>query len=127
VILHAARGPDDPRIAELRDKAATVAGPDQPAELLTGEGVGTQLGRMLDAILSRCDLPRAVTTGGDTSGRIAAALGVQSLGFVAPMAPGSPLCQLSAPGRAADGRQMVFKGGQVGRDDLLLSILRGHT
>ena len=44
----------------------------------------------------------------------------------APIAPGAPLCRVHAPGYAAEGREIVFKGGQNGRDDFFLSALRGE-
>ncbi|MBN8246623.1 MAG: hypothetical protein J0L84_04185, partial [Verrucomicrobia bacterium] len=53
------------------------------------------------------------------------ALGVEALEFVAAAAPGSPRCRVHAPGRAADGREMVFKGGQNGRDRFLLDLAGG--
>jgi uncharacterized protein YgbK (DUF1537 family) len=56
---------------------------------------------------------------------VARTLGIESLEYLAPMAPGSPLCKVHAPGRAADGCEIVFKGGQVGRDDFFLDVLKG--
>jgi uncharacterized protein YgbK (DUF1537 family) len=66
-----------------------------------------------------------VVTGGDTSSFAARALGIEALEFAAPIAPGAPLCRIHAPGCVADGKDIVFKGGQNGRDDFLLTVLRG--
>jgi uncharacterized protein YgbK (DUF1537 family) len=100
VIVHAARGPDDPRFRPATD---------------TGPRLGRFLGAVLDRVLG--DIRRVCVAGGDTSGYVARELGVRSLGFVAPVAPGSPLCRVDAPGRVADGAEICFKGGQVGKPD----------
>jgi uncharacterized protein YgbK (DUF1537 family) len=41
------------------------------------------------------------------------------------MAPGSPLCRVSAANGVIDGAEITFKGGQVGRDDFFTSVLKG--
>jgi uncharacterized protein YgbK (DUF1537 family) len=70
-------------------------------------------------------MQRLVVCGGDTSTHVARAIGIVALEFLTPMAPGSPLCRARAAGRAIDGREIVFKGGQVGRDDFFLDVLAG--
>jgi len=35
----------------------------------------------------------------------------------APLTPGAPVCRAHAPGSPADGREFVFKGGQVGAEN----------
>jgi len=109
VVLHTSLGPTDPRFQR-------ALGPAERDEL------GWALGRMLDPLLRDSGARRAVVCGGDTSMAVARALGIEALEFVAPAAPGCPLCRVHAPGRAADGREMVFKGGQNGRDRLLLDV-----
>jgi len=87
--------------------------------------LGTALGELLERVSDVCKVTRGAVTGGDTSGFAARALGVEALEFVAPVAPGAPLCAVRAPGRVMDGRELVFKGGQNGRDDFFISLLRG--
>lgn len=112
VIVHAAAGPDDPRF---------VAGiPD------TGPRLGRFLGGLLGCVLAEADVRRVCVAGGDTSGFVARELGVRSLEFVAPIAPGSPLCRMHAPGRAADGKEICFKGGQVGKQDFFARVRDGQ-
>ncbi|MGE3308918.1 MAG: four-carbon acid sugar kinase family protein [Limisphaerales bacterium] len=120
VIFHTARGPHDPRLA--RTARALRARGRSSAEVL-----GTALGELLAAALEQTGWRRAVVAGGDTSGFAARALGIEALEFAAPMTPGSPLCRIHAPGRVADGREIVFKGGQNGRDDFFLTALRGDA
>ncbi len=113
VILHTSRGPDDPR----RRGAA--------ADAQTSRRLGDLLTHLLEQLLQRTGLRRAVVCGGDTSMHIARALGSEALEHLGPMAPGSPLCRVHAPGGVVDGCEIVFKGGQVGRDNFFLDVLHG--
>jgi 3-oxoisoapionate kinase len=117
VIFHTARGPQDPRLAQTA-RALRAEG-RRSAEVL-----GTVLGELIERVCQR-GVERGAVTGGDTSGFAAQAMGVEALEFVAPVAPGAPLCRVHAPGRVMDGREMVFKGGQNGRDDFFIALLRG--
>jgi len=114
VILHTSRGPQDTRILRGKKTLATVS-----AKL------GQALAGVLEDLLTVTKLRRAVVCGGDTSMHIARALGIEALEYLGPMAPGSPLCKVHAPGRIADGCEIVFKGGQVGRDNFFLDVLNG--
>jgi ribulose-bisphosphate carboxylase large chain len=58
---------------------------------------------------------RVVVAGGDTSGYVVRALGIQALEMAAPTTPGAPVCRAYAAD-ALDGVQLILKGGQVGRD-----------
>ncbi|MNL52160.1 hypothetical protein D3C87_1753100 [compost metagenome] len=62
-------------------------------------------------------LQRIVVAGGDTSSYAARAMGIEAVEMIAPLSPGAPLCRAYAPGSAVDGLQVVFKGGQVGKED----------
>jgi len=112
VVIHTSRGVDDPRH-------------DASMPQWEKERLGRGMGRLLGALLRRTGLRRAVVCGGDTSTWVARALGIEALEYLGPMAPGSPLCRVHAPGRVADGREIIFKGGQVGRDRFFLDALAG--
>ena len=120
VLFHTALGPDDARLASTR--AALKAARKRSAEAL-----GTALGRLLRAALDHAPEARAAVTGGDTSAYVARALGIEALEFAAPVAPGSPLCRVHSAGAAVHGREIVFKGGQVGHDDFFGTLLHGST
>ena len=120
VILHTSLGPEDPRIAVLTKALACRESPAATAAL-----IGSVLGQLMDGIATNSPDCRLVVCGGDTSTHVARALGIDALEFVAPMAPGSPLCRIHAPSRAVHGREIVFKGGQVGRDDFFQDVLAG--
>ncbi len=110
LILHTSRGPADQRMQNFLPAAER-------------EKLGRALGEVLDRLLKAGGLKRAVVCGGDTSMAVARALGIEALEFAAPAAPGSPLCLVHAPGRSADGCEIVFKGGQNGRDRFLIDVL----
>ncbi len=116
VIAHTSRGPDDLRLAGNRSEREARA---------VHRCLGDALGRILQGILEQSSVTRVAVCGGDTSGYVARRLGIEALEMIGPMAPGSPLCRTHAPGQAADGREFVFKGGQVGRPDFFDSVLRG--
>jgi uncharacterized protein YgbK (DUF1537 family) len=118
VIVHTSRGNADPRLAATRaaiKKASTAA------------VLGGALGTITRAAVARTSVRRVLIAGGDTSGYLAKSLGVESLEMIAPLTPGAPLCRASAaPGSPADGLELNFKGGQVGRPDYFAAVARGR-
>lgn len=125
VIAHTGRGPDDPRIAatlaRLEDEGLT----GDAARSQTANRIGSALGDLLKRVVEQTGLRRVATTGGDTSYYVAKQMGVTALEAIAPMAPGSPLCKVIAPGSAVDGCEVTFKGGQVGKVEFFRQVLSG--
>jgi 3-oxoisoapionate kinase len=121
VVVHAACGPDDPRIAAVRDLLAASGRGAERDRLL-----GRALAAVVRAAVGQLGLRRVAVAGGDTSGYVTRELGIEALEFVAPLAPGSPLCRARAPGGGPlDGLEITFKGGQVGTPDFFVRVLRG--
>lgn len=122
VILHTSRGPDDPRIAAVRDEMHRRAIPTSTADVL-----GTRLGGILCELIERAELRRVAVAGGDTGGYVARELGIEGLELAAPVAPGSPLCRVHAARghEAMAGVEIAFKGGQVGRADYWVRVRDG--
>jgi uncharacterized protein YgbK (DUF1537 family) len=108
-LIYTARGPDDPAVAALR----AAAGADLPA---VNDRIGAALGRVLRALIERGGLTRAVVSGGDTSGHVCHALGIDALTAVAPTIAGAAICRAHATG-AMDGLHLALKGGQMGSRD----------
>lgn len=120
VIVHTSRGNADLRLAATR--AAMNINPSRS----TAEVLGGALGTITRAAVARTGVKRVLIAGGDTSGYLTRALGVESLEMVAPLTPGAPLCRASAaPGSPVDGLELNFKGGQVGRPDYFAAVARG--
>jgi uncharacterized protein YgbK (DUF1537 family) len=118
VIVHTSRGDADPRLAATR----AAIGDGSTAAVLGGA-----LGTITRAAVARTGVRRVLIAGGDTSGYLARSLGVESLEMIAPLTPGAPLCRASAaPGSPADGLELNFKGGQVGRPDYFAAVARGR-
>ncbi|TCK30901.1 uncharacterized protein YgbK (DUF1537 family) [Ancylobacter aquaticus] len=118
-LVFTASGPDDPAVPALAQaiEAAGVSASEVNAR------IGDGLGRVLDEVVRRARLTRAIISGGDTSGHAGMALGIYAVTALAPLAPGSPLCRAHAEG-AHDGLEIAFKGGQMGRPDFF-SAARG--
>lgn len=127
VIFHTARGPGDKRRAGFEAASANCAGATTAEKLsAASERLGRGLGRILELALSRTGARRAVVCGGDTSTHVARTLGVEALEFLAPVAPGAPLCRVHAPNHAAHGCDFIFKGGQNGHDSFFRELAEGH-
>lgn len=124
VLIHSSRGPDDPRIAQMREYLQ--AGGNAAC---TAEVIGDALGLLLRGLVETTDLKRFVVTGGDTSGFVGRRLGIEALSYVGPVAPGAPLCRIHARPQdplCAD-LEIAFKGGQVGHPDFLLRVRDGNA
>ena len=91
----------------------------------TAKILGSALGEVLRRALSFANVRRICVAGGDTSSYAARALGIEALEMIAPLTPGAPLCRAHAPGSPVDGREIVFKGGQVGAVDYFETVARG--
>lgn len=102
-----------------------LANPDEkaaPSSLL-----GTALGRIARAALEATDTRRLLLAGGDSSSYAARALGIEAVEMIAPLAPGAPLCRACAPGSPIDGREVNFKGGQVGPENYFGLVAEGSS
>ena len=109
-IVAALRGPDDPALPLTR--AAMTRADVPPAE---GEArIGEAMGQVLAALAPH--VPRLLVAGGDTSGRVARALGLHALEPLAWIAHGASLLR----GHRPDGTtiEIILKGGQMGPEDL---------
>lgn len=111
-LIHSAAGHDDPAVARFRAALSTAQTPPETANRRVGEA----LGRILSATLRATGIPRAVISGGDTSGHALRQLDLHALTALAPTIPGAALC--TAHGAAPhDGLQIALKGGQMGSQD----------
>jgi len=115
-IVHTSRGPNDARSANTAQTALNR---------LTGESLGVILGRILGAVLRSRRIERVAVAGGDTSGAVARAIGIDALMMIGPLAPGAPLCVAHSRNAEVAGVEFTFKGGQVGHDDFFGSLLAG--
>lgn len=101
-----------------------VARQDRRLDTAQARRLGAALGAVADAVLGAGAATRVAVAGGDTSGDVVRRLGVVSLEALAPFGPAMPLCRATAPGRAGDGAELIFKGGQTGTADFFGDVLR---
>jgi 3-oxoisoapionate kinase len=114
VIVHTTKSNSEKRIAvKLKTRTAEV--------------LGTALGAVLRGAVEQRSIRRICIAGGDTSSYAARAMGIEALEMIAPLTPGAPLCRAHAPRSAIDGREVVFKGGQVGSENYFEIVKRGKT
>jgi 3-oxoisoapionate kinase len=121
VVLFSALGPDDPQI-EL-----TLQQTSRHNASLTRERIGVQQGQLLRELLAATQVRRVVIAGGDTSSHAVRQLGIAALEWLAPLAPGSPLCRASSNDPGLNGLEIALKGGQGGKADYFgLALSSGY-
>lgn len=99
-----------------------------PPKLGYGDVQGTQLaealGRIACALGQEIRLMRLVVAGGDTSGLVARALGIEALRLIQPLEPGAPLCRAASSDTLFDGMEICLKAGQIGQADYFIRVAR---
>lgn len=123
VVAHASKGNKDPRIASTLRVFEENRADDRTQQQQVSEVLGAAMGRIARRVLAMSQITRVCFAGGDTSGMAARQLSIESISMCSPLSPGAPLCRASAPSSPADGREFVFKGGQVGREDFFGLLL----
>ncbi len=121
-LIFTASGPDDPAVPALSEAIAAAGANAGTVNARIGDG----LGRVLDEVVRRGGLTRAVISGGDTSGHAGMALGIYAVTALAPLAAGAPLCRAYADD-GHDGLEIAFKGGQMGLPDFFCAARGGAT
>lgn len=112
-IVFSAEGPEDPAVVGFDELAAGFGDSRHGAARKVGEALAV----VMRIILDQVDVQRAVVAGGDSSGEVAGALGIEALTVAAGLAPGAPLCRAWSPLPRRDGLEIVLKGGQMGGPD----------
>lgn len=106
----------------------TAASPQDRVENFSASSrqvLGTRAGHILNRVLDKSGVGRVVIAGGDTSSHSGRQLSIEALTFVAPLAPGAPLCKTWSQNKTRQGLEIVFKGGQCGDEDFFEAVLNG--
>jgi uncharacterized protein YgbK (DUF1537 family) len=127
VMLHTARGPQDPRIYAMLSALEAAGLSREQARHDGGRRLGQCLGEVVDAVLRRVRLPRLLLSGGDSSSLITQALAPAAIRIEAGLARGAPLCRLIGGAPHVDGLQVALKGGQMGGTDYFVRAWRGTS
>lgn len=89
----------------------TPAGAAHPA---ADRALAGRSAALVDAVLKAAPVKRLAVAGGDTSSRVARALGIWGLAHRARIAPGVSLCRTRSGDQARDDMLVMLKGGQMG-------------
>ena len=121
VVVFSAEGPEDESVREF-DQLATSAG------LLRAEAnvmIGQALAHVMKSVIESTTVQRVVLAGGDSSGEVASALGIEALTVMASLEPGAPLCKAASDHARMNGLEIVLKGGQMGGVSFFGTALHG--
>ncbi len=127
VILHTARGPDDPRITAMLDALQRHGYSREQARHEGGRTLGLRLGHVAREILRAVPLERLLLSGGDTSSQVSQVLAPGAIVVAARLARGAPLCRFVAGAAGIDGLEVALKGGQMGGADFFETARRGSA
>jgi 3-oxoisoapionate kinase len=109
-LVYSAAGPEDQAVTgfDLLAAAANMSRRD------AATAVGKALAEVMCELLDRSEIRRCVVAGGDSSGEVASALGIDALTIASELEPGAPLCKAWSQNPKRDGLEIVLKGGQMG-------------
>jgi 3-oxoisoapionate kinase len=125
VILHTARGPDDPRISKMIDSLEAQGHTRAQAKHEGGRTLGMRLGHIAREILRAVPLQRLLLSGGDTSSQVTKVLAPDALVIAARLARGAPLCRFVSSHPRLNDLEVALKGGQMGEVDFFEKARRG--
>jgi uncharacterized protein YgbK (DUF1537 family) len=127
VMLHTARGPNDPRIKALIDSMVDRGESREQAMHGGGRLLGIRLGEIVQRVLVEFPIKRLLLSGGDTSSQITRVLAPDALEIEARLSPGAPLCRVISDKPYLKDLQIALKGGQMGDAYYFVKALRGTT
>jgi uncharacterized protein YgbK (DUF1537 family) len=113
VIIHTSLGNTDERVLATDQ----VFKQRNFYKAITAKLYGNLLGLIVRSVAETNAIERIIIAGGDTSSYAARAMGIEAVEMMAPLSPGAPICLAHASGSPIDQLQIVFKGGQVGKED----------
>jgi len=125
VIIHTSKGPDDPRVGEIKKMLEEKGWDEKTRRIETAKRFGRILGQSARRALESFPVKRMVIAGGDTSGYVARELGIDAVEMIAPVFPGAPVCKAYATASPVDGMEVNLKGGQVGDETYFVKIKNG--
>ncbi len=115
-LVYSALGPSEETLSLVKSSDC------QSFDEVLGQFLGNIAAKVADSGL----IDRLAVAGGDTSGYCLQSLDVDALTFVAPFAPGVPLCCTHSKHTNFNGLEVALKGGQMGGDDFFVKLLSGE-
>lgn len=127
VLIHTAKGPDDPRIEQMIEAMLARGLLRDEAKTRGGKQLAVEMGYIVLEILKAYPLERLVISGGDTSSQITKILDPDALVIKSDLSPGAPLCQARSNKPYLDNLEIALKGGQMGDQDYFVKALTGRS
>lgn len=127
VLIHTAKGPDDPRIEQMIEAMTAKGLRRDEAKIRGGKQLAVEMGYIVLDILKAYPLERLVISGGDTSSQITKILAPDALVIKSDLSPGAPLCQVRSNKPYLDNLEIALKGGQMGDQDYFVKALTGRS
>jgi 3-oxoisoapionate kinase len=127
VIVHSARGPEDPRIEQMIGAMRDLGHTRAQAKHEGGRTLATRMGFITRDILRAVPLQRLLLAGGDTSSQVTKVLAPDALVMRARLSRGAPLCRFVGGGPGIDGLEVALKGGQAGDKDFFERARAGQS
>lgn len=121
VVIFSAHGPSDPVVQQFEQIAAM----NRLSVRDAAQQIGLTLGQLTRTLITSRRIARLIVAGGDSSGAITSALQADALTLAADLAPGAPLCRVTATDPHIDGMEVCLKGGQMGGVDFF-GVARGQ-
>lgn len=125
VLIHTAKGPNDPRIAQMIEGMTAKGLARDEAKIRGGKQLAVEMGHIVLDILKAYPLPRLVVSGGDTSSQITKILDPDALVIQSNLSPGAPLCRVRSRKPYLADLEIALKGGQMGDQDYFVKALNG--
>jgi len=94
---------------------------------LTGTEISRRLAEFVSGMLAAFPVKNLGLAGGDTSSIIARNIGLTSLSFERRIGSGTAVCRASFPDGAREGLRILFKGGQVGPENVFDQFALSHS
>lgn len=116
VLVHTSLGNDDIRVVESNKIFNNNSLSKSSASIVYGK----VLGEIAKKVAAQTDLERIVIAGGDTSSYAARAMGIEAMEMISPLTAGAPLCKIYSTNSDINHLHVVFKGGQVGKQDFFI-------
>jgi uncharacterized protein YgbK (DUF1537 family) len=102
----------------------SALGPSSIREIGNRQALAGEMGKLLRQAMLASGVRRVVVAGGDTASFAVGELGIDALTFLAPLAPGAPLCKAHSAAPEWRRLELVLKGGQVGPESFFEDVLR---
>lgn len=113
------------RLRAGRPVLVWTAPSDGPADTTQASSVADATASFIAAVVRAVPLRRIGILGGDTSSKAVAALGCWGLSYVTTLSPGVTVSRSHSAAAAADGLELMLKGGQMGSEDVLERLVSG--